>query len=60
MHKLLVPACKYQDFAPIQKKIARSHDRETVTFINSDRQTDRQAGIAAGMDFLIKCLKASW
>ena len=36
LHKLLVCACKYQDFAQSQKKIARSHDRETVTFRNSE------------------------
>ena len=35
MRKLLVCACKSQDFAQSQKKIARSHDRETGTFINS-------------------------
>ena len=36
MHKLLVCACKSQDFAQSQKKIAQSHDRETVTFRNSE------------------------
>ena len=36
MHKLLVCACESQDFAQSQKKFARSHDRETVTFRNSD------------------------
>ena len=36
MHKFLVFACKSQDFAQIQKKFARSHDRVTVTFRNSD------------------------
>ena len=36
MHKLLVCARKSQEFAQSQKKIARSHDRETVTFRNSD------------------------
>ena len=35
MDKLLVCACKSQDFAQSQKKFARSHDRETVTFRNS-------------------------
>ena len=35
MHKFLVCACKSQDFAQSQKKFARSHDRETVTFRNS-------------------------
>ena len=36
MHKFLVFACKSQDFAQIQKNFARSHDRVTVTFRNSD------------------------
>ena len=36
MHKFLVFACKSQDFAQIQKKFARSHDRMTVTFRNSE------------------------
>ena len=35
MHKLLVCACKFQDFAQSQNIFARSHDRETVTFRNS-------------------------
>ena len=35
MHKLLVCACKSQDFAQSQKKIALLHVRETVTFRNS-------------------------
>ena len=35
MHKFLVCACKYQDFAQSQKFFARSHDRETATFRNS-------------------------
>ena len=35
MHNLLVCACKFQDFAQSLKKIAQSHDRETVTFRNS-------------------------
>ena len=35
MHKCLVCACKSQDFAQSQKIIARSHDRETVSFRNS-------------------------
>ena len=36
MHNLLVCAYKSQDFAQSQNKFARSHDRETVTFRNSD------------------------
>ena len=36
MHKFLVCLYKYQDFAQSQKNFARSHDRETVTFRNSD------------------------
>ena len=36
MHKFLVFACKSQDFAQIQKNFARSHDRVTVTFRNSE------------------------
>ena len=35
MHTFLVFACKSQDFAPIQKNFARSHNRVTVTFRNS-------------------------
>ena len=35
MHNFLVCACKSQDFAQSQKNLARSHDRETVTFRNS-------------------------
>ena len=35
MHKLLVCACKSQDLAQSQKKVERSHNRETVTFRNS-------------------------
>ena len=35
IHKLLVCACKSQDFAQSQKKIARLYDREIVTFRNS-------------------------
>ena len=35
MHNILVCACKSQDFAQSQKKIAQSHDREIVTFRNS-------------------------
>ena len=36
-HKLLVCVCKYKDFARfcVKKKIARSHDCETLTFRNS-------------------------
>ena len=36
MHNFLVCACKSQDFAQSQKKIARLHDRETMTYKNSD------------------------
>ena len=36
MHQFLVCAYKSQDFAQSQKNCARSHDRETVTFRNSD------------------------
>ena len=35
-HQFLVCACKSEDFAQSQKNFARSHDRETVTFRNSD------------------------
>ena len=34
IHILLVDACKSQDIAQSLKKIARSHDRETVTLRN--------------------------
>ena len=37
MHTFLVCAYKSQDFAQSQKKIARSHDRETVSFRNSEQ-----------------------
>ena len=36
MHKFLVCTCKSQDISHSQKKIVRSHDREAVTFRNSD------------------------
>ena len=36
MHILLVCACKSQDFGQSQKNFAQSHDRETVTFRNSE------------------------
>ena len=36
MHKLLVCACKSQNFAQSQKKFAQLHNRETVAFINSE------------------------
>ena len=36
MHTFVVCACKSQDFAQSQKNFARSHDRETVTFRNSE------------------------
>ena len=35
MHKFLVCAYKYQDFAQSRNNFARSHDRETVTIRNS-------------------------
>ena len=35
MHKLLVRASKSQGFEQSQKKIARSHNRKTVTFGDS-------------------------
>ena len=44
MHKFLVCACKYQDFAQSQKFFARSHDRETVTFRNSAQGLDTLSG----------------
>ena len=37
MLKKIVCAWKSQDFAQSQKFFARSHDRETVTFRNSDQ-----------------------
>ena len=36
MHKLLVCACKSQDFVQSKNKFARSHNRDTVTFRNSE------------------------
>ena len=36
MHNFLACACKFLDFAQSHKKFARSHDRTTVTFRNSD------------------------
>ena len=36
MQKLLVCSCKSHDFAQSQKKFTLSHDRETVTFRNSE------------------------
>ena len=41
MHIFLVGAVKSQVFAQSQKKFARSHDRETVTFRNSEFQSNR-------------------
>ena len=35
MHEFLVCLCKSEDFAESQKKFARLHDLETVTFRNS-------------------------
>ena len=36
MHTFLFGACKSQIFAQSQKNCARSHDREIMTFRNSD------------------------
>ena len=36
MHKFLVCACKSQDFAQSQKFFARSHNRTTARFRNSE------------------------
>ena len=36
MHKLSVCAYKSQDFAQSEKNFAQLHDRETVTFRNSE------------------------
>ena len=36
MHNFFICACKSQDFAQSQKKLARSHDRTTAHFRNSD------------------------
>ena len=36
MHNFLVCAYKSQDFAQNLKKFAQSHDRESVTFRNSE------------------------
>ena len=36
MHTCLVCAYNSQDFAQTQENVARSHDRETVTFRNSE------------------------
>ena len=36
MHKFLVCAYKSQDIAQSEENFARSHDRETVTFRNSE------------------------
>ena len=38
MHKFLVCAYDSQDLAQTPEKFALSHDRETVTFRNSDSQ----------------------
>ena len=54
MHKFLVCACKYQDFAQSQKFFARSHDRETVTFRNS-----AYCGCALGIHYMVKQLLGS-
>ena len=40
MHNFFVCACKSQDLAQSQKKIARSHDRETVSFRNSEQELE--------------------
>ena len=42
MHKLLTCACKSQDFAQSQKKIARLHNLDTVTFRNSAGEKARK------------------
>ena len=36
MHKFLVCVYNSQDFAPTQENFARSHNRDTVTFRNSE------------------------
>ena len=44
MHKFLVGAYNSQDFAQTPEKFARSHNRETMTYRNSD-------GVVIKMDF---------
>ena len=41
MREFLIWACKSQDFAQSQKKVARSHNRVTVTFRNSGRSSSK-------------------
>ena len=61
MHKFLVCTYKSQDFAQSQTIFARSHDRETVTFRNSEpNQTMCSAGQSLGNNFTknhILCVK---
>ena len=45
MHTFFVCACKSQEFAPHQKSLARSQDRETVTFRNCEMGPNRQVQI---------------
>ena len=42
MHNFSVCAYKSQDFAQSEKNFAPSHDRETVTFRNSDFQLKKK------------------
>ena len=39
MHDVLVFTYKSQDFTQSQENFVRSHDRETVTFRNSDERS---------------------
>ena len=44
MHKFLIRESISQDFAQSQKKIARSYNRETVTFRNSGKMSTFMRG----------------
>ena len=44
MHQFLVCAYKSQDFVQSQENFARSHDRATVTFRNSENQKKEEGG----------------
>ena len=45
MHKFLGCAYNFQDLAQTQENFARSHDRDTVTFRNSDLGKGKQTKI---------------
>ena len=62
MHKLSGCVCISQDFAQSQKFFARSHDRETVTFRNSDfrKHLQHRASIANSKDMNSLVEKRPW